>query len=64
MTLSAPQTMTLGDGSIGAWSGYDGLTYSRFFTGMMDDARFYNRALSQEEIGWLAGQTEPFAKPF
>ncbi|MBP7051411.1 MAG: discoidin domain-containing protein [Phycisphaerae bacterium] len=64
MTLSTPQTMTLGDGSIGAWSGYDGLTYSRFFTGMMDDARFYNRALSQEEIGWLAGQTEPFAKPF
>ncbi|MGE5294144.1 MAG: LamG-like jellyroll fold domain-containing protein [Solirubrobacterales bacterium] len=62
--LAAPQTMTLGDGLIGAWLGTDGVTIDREFTGKIDDARFYNRALSQEEIASLAGRTEPFAKPF
>ncbi|MEN6575274.1 MAG: LamG-like jellyroll fold domain-containing protein [Phycisphaerales bacterium] len=63
-TLAAVQTLTLGDGMIGAWLGTDGTTISRGFTGKIDDARFYNRALSQEEIGSLAGRTTPFAKPF
>jgi len=61
LALAAPVTTTLGDGLIGAW--FDGTTVSRGFTGMLDDARFYNRALSQEEIAFLAGRT-PFAKPF
>jgi hypothetical protein len=61
LTLTAPVTTTLGDGLIGAW--FDGTTVSRGFTGMLDDARFYNRALSQDEIAFLAGRTA-FAKPF
>jgi len=32
--------------------------------GWIDDVRVYDRALSQEEISWLAGQTQPFDKPF
>ncbi len=62
VTLSAEQTMTLGEGLIGAW--LNGASVERGFTGKIDDARFYNRALSQEEIASLAGRTEPFAKPF
>ncbi len=34
------------------------------FRGMVDDARFYNYALSGAEIGWLTGRTQPFDKPF
>ena len=62
--LDAAQTFPLGNGLIGAWLGTDGATISRAFTGKIDDARFYNRALSQEEIGSLAGRTTSFAKPF
>lgn len=62
-TLPAPATVTLGDGLIGAWLGTDGTTISRGFTGKIDDARFYNRALSAEEIASLAGRTTPFYKP-
>jgi len=57
-------TINLGDGLIGAWLGTDGVTVDREFTGKIDDVRFYNRALSQEEIASLAGRTEPFARPF
>ena len=63
-TLTAPATVTLGEGLIGAWLGTDGTTISRTFTGRIDDARFYNRALSPEEIASLAGRTDPFYKPF
>jgi len=63
-SVPAPIAVTLGDGLIGAWLGTDGVTISRGFTGRIDDVRFYNRALSQEELAWLAGRTEPFAKPF
>ena len=56
------QTVTLGDGLIGAW--LNGTSVERLFTGKIDDARFYNRALSQEEIASLAGKTAPYAKPF
>jgi hypothetical protein len=62
--LPAPATVTLGDGLIGAWLGADGTTVSRNFTGRIDDVRFYNRALSPEEIASLAGRTAPFSKPF
>jgi hypothetical protein len=32
----------------------------RFFTGQIDEVRLYDRALSPEEIVWLAGRTIPF----
>jgi hypothetical protein len=54
----------LGDGLIGAWLGTDGTTVSRSFTGWIDDVRFYSRALSPEEIAFLAGRTPPFPQPF
>ena len=62
--LATPATATLGEGLIGAWLGTDGTTVTRNFTGKIDDVRFYNRALSPEEIASLAGRTEPFAKSF
>jgi len=61
-TFTAVQTITLGDGLIGAWR--NGASVERTFTGKIDDARFYDRALSQEEIASLAGRTAPFAKPY
>ena len=36
----------------------------RFFMGLIDDVCIYDRALTPEEIAWLAGRTEPFDKPF
>jgi len=35
-----------------------------FWNGAMDDVRLYNRALSPEEVLWLAGETAPAPKPF
>ncbi|MCF7972779.1 MAG: discoidin domain-containing protein [Phycisphaerae bacterium] len=34
------------------------------YTGLIDDFQIYNRALSAEEILWLAGVTTPIDKPF
>jgi len=39
----------------GAGEGWDGL---------IDDVRIYDYALSGAEVGWLAGRTRPFDKPF
>ena len=39
-------------------------TLYKLFSGLIDDVRVYNRALSEAEILWLAGQTAPVAKPF
>jgi hypothetical protein len=36
----------------------------RYFIGLLDDVRIYDRALTAEEIAWLAGRTQPFDKPF
>ena len=36
----------------------------RFFTGQIDDVRIYDYTLSDAEVAWLAGRTEPFDKPF
>jgi len=36
----------------------------RYFMGQIDDVRIYGRVLTQEEIAWLAGRTQPFDKPF
>jgi hypothetical protein len=44
--------------------GMGGPTGGRFLTGLVDDARIYDRVLSPEEIVWLAGITAPFSKPF
>jgi hypothetical protein len=41
----------------------DGSLY-KLFDGLIDDVRVYNRALSDEEVLWLSGQTTPVAKPF
>jgi hypothetical protein len=34
------------------------------FMGLIDDVRIYDRALTPEEIAWLAGRIELFDKPF
>jgi len=39
-------------------------TGASYWLGPMDDVAVYNRALSPEEILWVAGQTKPVAKPF
>jgi hypothetical protein len=36
----------------------------RFFVGLIDDVRVYDRALSNAEIAWLAGLTQPFDREF
>jgi len=36
----------------------------RYFPGDLDEVYLYGRALSQEEILWLAGRTTPLVKPF
>jgi hypothetical protein len=40
----------------------DGSLY-KLFNGLLDEVRLYNRALSVEEILWLAGKTAPVARP-
>jgi len=44
--------------------GYRPSQNDRFFMGEIDDVRIYDRALSQEEIAWLAGRIRAFDKPF
>jgi hypothetical protein len=44
--------------------GMGGPTGGRFFKGLIDDVRIYDRVLSAEEITWLAGRTIPFDKGF
>ncbi|HUV67935.1 MAG TPA: LamG domain-containing protein, partial [Sedimentisphaerales bacterium] len=34
------------------------------FYGAIDDFRFYDLALTQDEMAWLGGRTTPFDKPF
>ncbi|HUV62646.1 MAG TPA: LamG domain-containing protein, partial [Sedimentisphaerales bacterium] len=36
----------------------------RFIMGQIDDVHIYDRALTQEEIAWLASRAKPFDKPF
>jgi len=44
--------------------GRRGTNNDRVFPGSLDEVRIYERALSQEEVAWLAGWTKPFDKPF
>jgi len=46
------------------WDSSDSSEPSDEYEGMVDDVRFYNYALSYDEVAWLAGRTEPFDKPF
>ncbi len=39
-------------------------TANQRYKGFADDIRIYDRALTPDEIAWLAGVTEPFDKPF
>jgi len=55
-------TIQMGDGLIGAW--LNGQNVEREWAGMIDDVRIYNRALTPAEVLWLAGKTDPVAKPF
>lgn len=36
----------------------------RYLSGLIDDVRIYDKALSMEELLWLAGMTTPFDRPF
>jgi len=36
----------------------------KWVNGAVDEVRLYNRALSQAELAWLAGRTDPMQKPF
>jgi hypothetical protein len=36
---------------------------TRFYDGLLDDVRIYSRALSQEEVAYLAGKTAKFTQP-
>jgi len=44
--------------------GYRATNNDRFFIGQIDDVRIYDYALSDAEIAWIAGRTQPFDKPF
>ncbi len=44
--------------------GMGGPTGGRFFKGLIDDVRIYNRVLSAGEIAWIAGRTTPFDAGF
>ena len=49
---------------IGAITDHTNNVLYKLFSGLLDDVRIYNKALSDGEILWLAGKTIPAAKPF
>ena len=49
---------------IGAGWNYETSAVQKFFTGVIDEVRIYNYALSEAEVAGLAGMTKPFDKPF
>jgi hypothetical protein len=57
-------TVLLGSSTGSFKLGRDPGSAAYYWLGAMDDVEVYNRALSPEEILWLAGQTTPVAKPF
>jgi hypothetical protein len=46
------------------WDAAGTTSPSDFYVGAVDDARIYNYALSDAEVGGLSGRTQPFDKPF
>jgi hypothetical protein len=61
-SFTDPVEMILGRGCIGAYR--DNNVIERELRGQMDDVRIYNRAVSLEEMLWLAGRRDPAHKPF
>lgn len=61
-SFTGPVDMILGRGCIGAYR--DNNDIQRELKGQMDDVRIYNRAVTPEEMLWLAGRREPAHKPF
>jgi len=61
-SFAGPVAMILGRGCIGAYR--DNNDIQRELKGRMDDVRIYNRAVSPEEMLWLAGRRDPVHKPF
>ena len=57
-------TVALGSSTGSFKLGRDPGSAAYYWLGPMDDVAVYNRALSPEEILWVAGQTKPVAKPF
>jgi len=57
LSLNTAQPLRIGAGASEGPGDY-------FFPGMIDDARVYDRALSDEEVAYLAGRTKPIHKPF
>ncbi|MCU0916026.1 MAG: discoidin domain-containing protein [Planctomycetes bacterium] len=49
---------------VGAITDHTNNVLYKLYNGLIDDVRVYNKALSQEEVLWLAGNTAPVAKPF
>ena len=52
--------------SVTRWSigqEWDDATPGDFYVGAVDDAHFYDYALSEAEVAGLAGMTKPFDKP-
>ena len=61
-SFTTPVEMILGRGCIGAYRNNNDI--QRELKGQMDDVRIYNRAVSPEEMLWLAGRRDPVHKPF
>jgi len=59
--LESAPTYQIGDGLIGGY--LNGELIEREWAGTIDDVRFYNRVLSEGEILWLSGKTDPVDKP-
>jgi hypothetical protein len=57
-------TVLLGSSTGSFKLGRDPGSAAYYWLGAMDDVAVYNRALSPEELLWLAGQKTPVAKPF
>jgi uncharacterized protein (DUF427 family) len=43
------------------WLGRSQYAVDAYYTGLIDDFRIYNRALTQAQVAWLAGRTSPFS---
>jgi hypothetical protein len=56
-TANTPKTFR-----IGVWGRIDATT-GNFFDGLIDELRVYNRALTQDEVAYLAGKTTPYIQP-
>jgi hypothetical protein len=57
--LETAPTVTIGEGTIGAWTQSNQML-DRELVGMIDDVYIYDCVLTPEGIAWLAGRTESF----